>query len=424
MGKRCKSILCLLLFVCLIVGLQPDTALAATKSITSVTIRVGTDTGVGNHLPDQIDLVDNSMDTRDGTYAATNSEKYYVREAEWVTSTNQYMKVGQEPKMRVYIYINDSNYAFRGTYSASNVNVKGGTFVSAKRNGSRELEVVVKLNGIKGEYPVPSEATWSDSVLGRARWNVDIDDDDYISSITSGYYDIYLYRGSSVVTKVESYKGKSYDFYPYMTKAGNYGYRVRTVPYTEAEKKYGKKSGWLESDEIYIDAENVSNGSGQNSNNGQTSSGTAINHVGWILDNGTWYYRYPDGTYQRDSWLNVNGFWYLFDSSGRMLTGWQNKNGLTYYLLDSGAMYSGWIRGGGRWYYLNRLEDGGVEGAMRTGWLTTGGQTYYLQPDGTMVEGWYEIGGNWYYFYPGSGQKAVNTVIDTFYVDSNGVWRR
>lgn len=419
MGKRWKKIWCLMLFVCLLISLKPDTALAATKSITSVSVRVGTDTAVGNHLPEHIDLVDDSTEARDGTYAATNSTKYYVREAEWVTSTTQYMSIGQQPKMRLYLYANDSDYAFQGTYSSSNVNVKGGTLVSVRRRSSRELEVVVNLNGIKGEYPAPTEATWTYSTLGRARWNVDIDDDEYSKTITSGYYDVYLYRGSSVIKKLESYRGTSYNFYPYMTKAGTYTYKVRTVPYTEAEKKYGTRSSWLESDELYIDSEHVSDGSGQTEN-----SGVSAGSVGWALDGNTWYYRYPDGSYQRDSWLKVNDKWYLFDASGRMLTGWQNKNGLTYYLLDSGAMYSGWIKAGNQWYYMNRLEDGGVEGAMRTGWLVTGGQTYYLKPDGIMAEGWYQADGNWYYFYPGSGHKAVNTVIDTFYVDANGVWNR
>ncbi len=419
MAKRWKKVWCLMLFVCLLISLKPDAALAATKSITSVSVRVGTDTAVGNHLPEHIDLVDDSTETRDGTYAATNSTKYYVREAEWVTSTTQYMSVGQQPKMRLYLYVNDSNYAFQGTYSSSNVNIKGGTLASVRRRSSRELEVVVNLNGIKGEYPTPTEATWTYSMLGRAKWNVDIDDDEYSRTITSGYYDVYLYRGSSVIKKLESYRGTSYNFYPYMTKAGTYTYKVRTVPYTEAEKKYGTRSGWLESDELYIDSENVSNGSGQTEN-----SGVSAGSVGWVLDGNTWYYRYPDGSYQRNSWLKVNDKWYLFDASGRMLTGWQNKNGLTYYLLDSGAMYSGWIKAGNQWYYMNRVEDGGVEGAMRTGWLVTGGQTYYLKPDGIMAEGWYQADGNWYYFYPGSGHKAVNTVIDTFYVDANGVWNR
>ena len=106
------------------------------------------------------------------------------------------------------------------------------------------------------------------------------------------------------------------------------------------------------------------------------------------------------------------------------MTGWQAKDGLTYYLYDSGAMHSGWLKAGNYWYYFNGIYDGGVEGAMRIGWLVNNGRTYYLKSDGSMAEGWCEAEGNWYYFYPGDGFKAVNTYIDTFYVDADGIWRK
>jgi len=419
MKRGWREFISVMAAACLLMGILPVTALAATKSITSVTVRVGTDTELGETLPSNIATYDDSTETHSGTYAGTNSTKYYVRDAEWVTSTTEYMKVGQEPRMRLYLYILDDDYAFRSTYSANNVNVKGGTFVSAKRS-SRELEIVVKLNGIKGKYPVPSEASWRDSGSGRATWNVEVeeDEDSYSKAITSGYYDVYLYRGKSLVTKLEGYKGTTYNFYPYMTKAGTYTFKVRTVPYTEAEKACGTKSDWLESDEFYIDAQHVSDGSGQ------TVEVPNTEHVGWILEGNTWFYKYPDGSLQKDSWLMVSGLWYLFDTSGRMLTGWQAKDGLTYYLYDSGAMHSGWLKAGDYWYYFNTIHDDGIEGAMRTGWLVLNGKTYYLKPDGAMAEGWYEVDRNWYYFYPGDGSKAVNTVIETFYVDANGIWTR
>ena len=41
-----------------------------------------------------------------------------------------------------------------------------------------------------------------------------------------------------------------------------------------------------------------------------------------------------------------------------------------------------------------------------------------------MAEGWTQVDKNWYYFYPGYGYKAVNTTIDTFYVDANGIWKK
>lgn len=60
---------------------------------------------------------------------------------------------------------------------------------------------------------------------------------------------------------------------------------------------------------------------------------------------------------------------------------------------------------------------------LRNSWVVLDGKAYYMTSDGSMAEGWYQVDGNWYYFYPGQGHKAVNTYIDTFYVDVNGVWQ-
>ena len=221
--------------------------------------------------------------------------------------------------------------------------------------------------------------------------------------------------------RLEAYKGTSYNFYPYMTKKGTYKYRVRAVPYTEAQKKYGTKSEWLESDEIYIDEESVSDGTGQVDGNGQQTGSTGT--VGWILSDGIWYYRYPDGSYEKDGWLKLKDKWYLFDRDGRMLTGWQEKGGLRYFLCDSGEMYTGWLKSDGYWYYLNRINDG-VEGAAHTGWLHSNGKIYYLNQSGVMLEGWNQVENDWRYFYPGTGNMAVDTTVDTFYVDGNGIWKK
>ena len=421
MKKRWRYVAAAIM-MCVMTIAASITSLAATKTISSVTIRVGTDVEAGDTLDDSIDVYTNTLDVKTGTYASTNSERYSIRDAEWVTSTTKYLTVGDEPKMRVYIYIDDDDYAFRGTYSSSNVKIKGGTFVSAKRS-SNELEVVVKVSGIKGAYPAPSDAGWKNSPLGTAIWskNTDSDRDAYGESITSGYYDVYLYRNGKSVKRLEAVKGNTYNLYPYMTKAGTYSYKVRTVPYTTEQKKYGEKSDWTESDELYIDTKHVSDGTGQMDNSNTVGSNT---QVGWVQVGDTWYYKYPDGSLQKDSWLKINNIWYLFDKEGKMLTGWQVKNGRTYYLQSSGAMYTGWIKSGDLWYFLNRPQDGDVEGAMRTGWLNYNGKVYYLLSSGAMAEGWTQVDNNWYYFYPGYGYEAVNTTIDTFYVDANGIWRK
>ncbi len=414
--KRDK-ILGLFLMICVMATGSAGIAFGATKTITSVSIRVGTDTRAGETLNENISVYSHTSMSQSGTYGATNSSRYYLQDAEWTSSTKKTMTVGEEPRMKLYLAVEDTNYAFKGTYSSGNVSVKGGTFMSARKDSQGRLEVTVRLDGIRGAYNPPIDARWKDSGYGRAEWVAD----EKNQSMTSGYYDVYLYRGNGVVKKLEAYQGTSYNFYPYMTQKGTYSFKVRTVPYTDIQKKYGEKSTWIESDEVYIDAEHVSDGTGQVDGNG-ISTGVAA-QVGWVQSDETWYYRYPDGSYQKDSWLKLNEKWYLFDKDGRMLTGWQTKDGLGYYLRDSGQMITGWIKRGDNWYYLNTAADG-VEGAMHVGWLQNNGKRYCLGPNGTMLEGWNQVDGNWYYFYPGSGNMAVNTTIDTFYVDTNGVWKK
>ena len=177
-----------------------------------------------------------------------------------------------------------------------------------------------------------------------------------------------------------------------MTKEGDYTFKVRTVPNSDTEERYGKKSDWTESDSKYIDEDEVSDGTGQDNSNGvpggSTTPGGGTTDVGWRQDGNTWYFKYPDGNYIKDNWLKWNDKWYLFDSSGRMLTGWQKKNNYWYYLGENGDMKKGWLQSGNIWYYLNP-NDGGPEGAMVTNsWLTINGKTYFVNASGIMVEGW------------------------------------
>ena len=407
---------------CLMVLLAGQPARAATtRALTGVTVRVGVTISPGDTLPEITILQADTTKTQDyPAYAVTNSDKYAIRYAEWITSEDQYIGIGDQPRMRVYLEITNSDYAFRGSYGSSNVTIRGGTMVSARRETNDELAVVITLNGVKGQYYAPVSAEWRDGAYGRAVWNQDYDlYDEYISSMMSGYYDVYLYRGNTVVHKVEDYHGTSYNFYPYMTRKGTYYFRVRSVPHTEDQKKYGTKSEWMDSDEIYLDEEDVSDGSGQ-TNVDNVAAGTT--QIGWIKSNGDWYFRYPNGQYQTNGWLKLNGIWYLFDSSGRMMTGWQQVKGLWYYMQTNGAMQTGWIKAGNSWYYLNTVSDG-VEGAMHTGWLAKGGKTYYLDGNGVMLEGWHEINKKYYYFYPGYGYMATNTTIDTYFqVGADGAW--
>ena len=378
----------------------PFESLAAVKTISSVTIYAGLEElASGDTLP-----AESSFKTNEGTgnYVYTNNDKYEVSDLDWITSDTKEMKVGSEPKMKVTLRATNSDeYAFKGGYQSSNISIKGGTYVSASRSGSDTLYVTFTFKPIKGSYDSPEDAYWRESGYGNAKWS-SVDN-------SSGTYDVYLYRGSNIVKKVEKLKATSYNFYPYMTKAGTYSFKVRTVANTESEQKYGKNSDWTESDEVYLPQEKVSDGSGQ---------------VGWIKNGNSWYYRYPDGTYHKNNWAKINNKWYLFDSNGAMVTGWQQRNNVWYLLNSDGTMTTGWVASNNKWYYLNPSATSGVEGAMMIGWINYNNKWYYTDQTGAMQEGWKQVDGNWYYFYPGEGSKAVNTTISGFPVDGNGIWRK
>lgn len=105
--------------------------------------------------------------------------------------------------------------------------------------------------------------------------------------------------------------------------------------------------------------------------------------VGWIQQDGRWWYRHADGSYTKSGWEKIDGKWYLFDADGWMLTGWQQVGGKWYYLTDSGAMATGWVNDGGKWYYM----DPGT-GAMHAADVESiGGKWYAFGADGEMQYG-------------------------------------
>ncbi len=386
------------------------TAAAADRVITSVTIRVNSKLEPGSTLPD-IGLDSGSVESGEIS-VSSSTNRYTVDRAEWVTSTSRTIEVGDRPEMKVWLRAGSEDY-FKGTYRSSNVSVKSGDFVSAKREDSDTLMVRIRVQAVKGNFAPPEDAYRKHNARGMARWQKPEDGD-------SGKYEVVLRRGSAKVHTVET-TGTSYNFYPYMTTAGTYSFRVRTIAKTSADENYGKSSDWIESDELYIAKEDVSDGSGRTD---VTVGPTGNTLVGWQYQDNEWYYYYPDGTCQRDSWLNVNDRWYLFQADGKMLKGWQNRDGKTYFLSDNGDMHMGWIQAEGRWYYMNPVPGDYFGAMVKNQWAEVNGKTYYFNQDGIMVEGWYQVGEDWYYFYPGDGNKAVNTWIDTFYVDENGIWRK
>lgn len=431
---------------------------AAASEIKTVSIRVTSKLEAGSKLPD-IKLETTTAENGEVAVSVSGS-KYSVSDAEWTDKSSNELKAAEEPQMKVTLKPTDvSEDYFLSSYKKADVKISGGTFVSARRNGD-ELVVTLRIKAIKGDYEAPEDAWWNESSLGQAKWQKPYN--------TSGYYEVQLYRGKTKVYSIDQTSATQYNFYPYMTKTGEYTFKVRTVPGNETQKKYGDKSEWVESGELSITDRYVSDGKGQQSNNPSAKSGTA-DPVGWVQSDNGWNYRLPDGSIYRGSWQMIDGFWYYFDVDGTMLTGWQKVQNDWYYLYGDGKMASGWSRIGGQWYYFYPLSEDGhtqgamcapgwniinadyyyfnqdgsmyigwldqngsryylntldnsLQGAMFTGWLIRDEKTYFLDADGVMAKGWYQIDGNWYYFWPDSGELAKNQDINGFYVNEDGIW--
>ncbi|MBQ4524164.1 MAG: hypothetical protein IJA10_14620 [Lachnospiraceae bacterium] len=179
----------------------------------------------------------------------------------------------------------------------------------------------------------------------------------------------------------------------------------------------GKQIGWVKDNGkwYYLNADgSKKTGWVQDGSKWYYLNANGIMQTGWVKDGGKWYYLNENGTMQT-GWIKDAGKWYYLNANGSMQTGWIKDNGKWYYLNGSGDMAQGWIKVAAKWYYL------GNSGDMVTGWLKQNNIWYYLSGNGDMLNGWQKIKGKWYYFYT-SGKMASNTKIGAYYVNANGEW--
>ena len=195
------------------------------------------------------------------------------------------------------------------------------------------------------------------------------------------HYELRLYRNDKTFGSGKRTEDTSYDFSSMITRRGEYYFRVRAVSGNSDDK-----GEWVESSSCYFD--DPLNDSVYYDDYSQTYYPGSYYYT-WIPSGNEWFLQLPGGSYAVNCWQFVDGNWFYFDGSGRMVTGWLWDGSNWYYLNPvsdgtRGAMKTGWIQDGGRWYYLNTISDG-TRGAMKTGWISVGGKEYYLNTvsDGT-----------------------------------------
>ena len=238
-------------------------------------------------------------------------------------------------------------------------------------------------------------------------------------------YSLVLYGDDKVVKRmnVETNSADLSDFMKDMDKT--YYYEVKAVPVTSEEKKYLKEGQFVTSTSQEFDWEDLEEEEEKKQTPGD---GGEIRGDSYIM---------PDGSRAKDTWKKISGKWYYFDRDGIRVKGWFQSGGRWYYMDQSGVMCTGWISPDGHsWYFLDgngEMQTGWVEptpgswyylredGLMQTGWVQpTSGTWYYLREDGLMQKGWLKVGEHWYYFRD-NGTMAVNTVVDGWQIEADGI---
>ena len=176
------------------------------------------------------------------------------------------------------------------------------------------------------------------------------------------------------------------------------------------------KTGWLKLDNkwYYLNSSGkMQTGWLQLDNKKYYLDANGIMQTGWQKLDNKWYYFYESGAMAK-GWIERPDGWYYTDNTGVMQLGWQTVEGKKYYFNSIGKMQIGWQKIDNKWYYFYE------SGSMVKGWVERPDGWYYTNTEGIMQTGWQTIGGKRYYFYS-SGLMAVNTVIDGYTIDANGV---
>ena len=138
---------------------------------------------------------------------------------------------------------------------------------------------------------------------------------------------------------------------------------------------------------------------------------------GWQSDGNNGFVYYENGKRVTGE-KKINGYWYYFDSNGRMDTGFINLGNRTVYYNAQGQMQYGEQNIAGKWYYFDKGN-----GAMAKGFTKLSNRTVYYNAQGQMQYGEQNINGKWYYFDKGNGAMATGLTKlsnKTVYYNENG----
>ena len=319
------------------------TAYASTK-ISTVKIKIDTEDTDTTEIPD-LDISTNGKGYDFDSYEITGGfESLYDDEDEEDTAsgpgaesktntkktTSNSEKKEEVATVEITLTAND-DYVFN-TMSKDKIKVSGygaECTKASRKDSGKTLVLTVKLPDLKLRLGEVSEAGWESESKGR--WN---------KADNAASYSLRLYRDGKPFGHIQETGGITYDFAPYMLKAGNYHYIVRPV------SDSGDLGERVESTIINV-SEETAQGFKQTyalqyddtvDMKGPHEMTPPIN-VGWQEEDGEYWYRCEDGTFPQTQWLQVDENWYFFDSDGHMVKNqWVRWKGKEYYFGNDGSM--------------------------------------------------------------------------------------
>lgn len=291
--------------------LMCGTAVASTRTeIDSISLDVESNIEAGDSSGD----VDVTCDSGD----------YYVDDIEITNEPKNGWDDGDKPKLKVTVEAED-DYYFSSGLSKNDVDLRGadGKVTSVTRKSST-LIVYITLDSLDGSdsgYDLDVYGLEWDESDGMASWE---------DSGDARKYEVRLYRNDNSVTSVLTTSDTSYDFSGYITKSGDYLFKVRAV-YSSSDK-----GSWEESDSWYVSSEEAD----EISDGRRTYGSSSSSYKGaWLRDSVGWWYCNADKSYTVNNWQYIDDRWYFFNAAGYMVTGWIDWGGRWYYCGDDGAMY-------------------------------------------------------------------------------------
>lgn len=324
-----RKTMAVLVAACMVGASFAGTALAAEDrtKITSVRLNIDSSISVGDDSGDvSVTLAESNVHYRVDDVEITNDD------GEWVDGDIPRVKITLSAESGYY-FSSKSSSVFR--FTGDDADFVSASYVS--NSDKEEVEVTIKLDALVGSTEIES-AQWEDDNSPIATWE---------EAEGAKSYQVRLYRGNSSVTELISTTNNYFNFASYITRTGDYTFKVRAV------NSKSKKGTWSESDELYVDDAGLNYIRG--GNYGTSSTPTSNNgSAGWVKDNVGWWYRNSNGSYTTNGWQLINNLWYAFDTSGYMRTGWIPWNGVWYYCdTNSGAMLTNGYTPDGYWVDAN-----------------------------------------------------------------------